>query len=177
MATAMKETSVHTFETAADRVRDLNERVIESSSRVGLASLEAYARLLERIAEAQERAGRRGGEWLTTLAQAQATFTRELGHALPAAARGTAERAREAPTVAGRQARRVPAAETRDGEFRGAVATNGDLPIARYDDLNVKEIDSRLSRLSTVDLAKIDAYERTHKNRATVLKKIESLRS
>jgi hypothetical protein len=85
MATAMKESSVDTFEAAADRVRDLNERVIESSSRAGLAPLEAYARLLERIAEAQDRAGRRGGEWLTTLAEAQATYTRELGHALPAA--------------------------------------------------------------------------------------------
>jgi hypothetical protein len=177
MATAMKESSVHTFEAAADRVRELNERVIESSSKAGVAGLQVYGRLLQRLAEAQEQAGRRGSEWLTAFGDAQATFTRDLAQALPAAAQRTGERARSAAGAATRQARRVPGAETVEGEIKGAVATNGQLPIANYDKLNAKEIESRLSRLSKVNLAKVDAYERKHKNRATVLKKIESLRS
>jgi hypothetical protein len=177
MATAIRESSVSTFESAADRVRDLNERVIESSQKAGTASLEAYARLLERVAEFQEQAGRRGSEWVSAFGHAQATFTRELAEALPAAARDVGQRAREAAGSAHRQTRRVPGAETVEGEIKGAVATNGQLPIANYDKLSAKEIEKRLTRLSKVDLGKVDAYERKHKNRATVLKKIESRRS
>lgn len=177
MATAIKETSVSTFESAADRVRDLNERIIDSSQKAGTASLEAYARLLERVAEFQEQAGRRGSEWLSAFGHAQATFTRELAEALPAAARDVGQRARDAAGTAHRQTRRVPGAETVEGEIRGAVATNGQLPIANYDKLSAKEIEKRLTRLSKVDLGRVDAYERKHKNRATVLKRIESRRS
>jgi hypothetical protein len=177
MATAIKENGIATFESAADRVRDLNERVIESSQKAGTASLEAYARLLERVAEFQEQAGRRGSEWLSAFGHAQATFTRELAEALPAAARDVSQRAREAAGSAHRQARRVPGAETVEGELKGAVATNGQLPIAGYDKLSAKEIEKRLTRMSKVNLAKVDAYERKHKNRATILKKIAARRS
>src|SRR5262245_18706246 len=177
MATAFKENSVSTFESAADRVRDLNERVIESSQKAGTASLEAYARLLERVAEFQEQAGRRGSEWVSAFGHAQATFTGELAEALPAAARDVRQRARETAGAAHRQTRRVPGAETVEGEIKGAVATNGQLPIANYDKLSAKEIEKRLTRMSKTNLAKIDAYERKHKNRATVLKKIQSRRS
>jgi hypothetical protein len=177
MATAIKQNSVSTFESAADRVRDLNERVIESSQKAGTASLEAYARLLERVAEFQEHAGRRGSEWLSAFGHAQATFTRELAEALPAAARDVSQRARDAAGSAQRQTRRVPGAETVEGEIKGAVATNGQLPIANYDKLSAKEIEKRLTRMSKVNLAKVDAYERKHKNRATVLKKIAARRS
>jgi hypothetical protein len=157
-------------------VRELNERVIESSSQAGVAGLQVYGRLLQRLAEAQEHAGRRGSEWLTAFGDAQAAFTRELAQALPTAVQRTGERARSAAGVATRQARRVPGNETVEGEVKGAVARSGRLPIANYDKLSAKEIDSRLQRLSKVKLGEVDAYERKHKNRATILKKIESLR-
>jgi hypothetical protein len=177
MAPAIKENSVSTFESAADRVRELNERVIESSQKAGTASLEAYARLLERVAEFQEQAGRRGSDWLSAFGHAQATFTRELAEALPAAARDVGQRTRDAAGAAHRQTRRVPGAETVEGEIKGAVATSDQLPIANYDKLSAKEIEKRLTRMSKVNLAKVDAYERKHKNRATVLKKIAARRS
>jgi hypothetical protein len=177
MSPGIKDTSVSTFEAAADRVREVNERVIESSSKAGVASLEAYGRMLERLAEAQEQAGQRGGDWLAAFGQAQATFTRELAQRLPEAARSAGERARETAEAAARQAQRVPGAATAEGEAKGAVASEEQLPIANYDDLNVKDLDKRLTRLSKVDLGKVDAYERKHKNRATVLKRIASLRS
>jgi ferritin-like metal-binding protein YciE len=55
-------------------------------------------------------------------------------------------------------------------------ATGREAPIARYDSLTAEEINARLSDLSQADLAKVEAYERGHDNRATVLSRIESLR-
>jgi hypothetical protein len=63
-----------------------------------------------------------------------------------------------------------------EGEARGAVARQQDLPIARYDSLPAAEIVKRLPKLFQVDLGKVDAYERKHDNRESVLKKISSLR-
>ena len=38
------------------------------------------------------------------------------------------------------------------------------------------EVVGKLSELSQIDLAKVDAYERKHENRSTVLSRIDSLR-
>ena len=59
-----------------------------------------------------------------------------------------------------RQARKVPGVAQAEGQIKGAVATEGDLAIARYDSLTADEITSRLPGLSQIDLAKIDSYER-----------------
>jgi hypothetical protein len=172
MATAMRQSS-STFEAAADRVRELNERVIESSSKAGVAGLQVYGRLLQRLAESQEQAGKHGSQWLTAFGQAQATFSRDLALAMPSVARVTAERVRGAATATKRTA-----AKTTARRQRGAAASaNGKLPIANYDKLTAKDLESRLKRLSKPDLSKVATYERKHKNRATVLKKIESLRA
>jgi ferritin-like metal-binding protein YciE len=87
------------------------------------------------------------------------------------AAKGTARAKRTA-----RQARKVPGAARAEGEVKGALAGVGDLPIARYDKLNADEITSKLSELSQIDLSKVDAFERKHENRTTVLNRIASLR-
>ena len=63
-----------------------------------------------------------------------------------------------------------------EGEIKGAVAGEGDLAIARYDTLTADEITGRLAELSQIDLAKVDAYERKHQNRTTILSRITSLR-
>ena len=70
----------------------------------------------------------------------------------------------------------MPGEPRAEGAARGAAAREQDLPIARYDDLGVREINSRLPSLSEVDLSKVEAYERKHKKRKTVLLKLESLR-
>jgi ferritin-like metal-binding protein YciE len=75
-----------------------------------------------------------------------------------------------------RNARKVPGVAQAEGEIKGAVASEGDLAIARYDSLTAEEITSRLPGLSQIDLAKIDAYERRRQNRATVLSRIDTLR-
>lgn len=52
-------------------------------------------------------------------------------------------------------------------------APASDRPIARYDSLTAEEIAGKLSTLSQAGLAKVEAYERSHKNRAGVLKAAE----
>ena len=95
------------------------------------------------------------------------------------ATRRTREQAKEAGSAArrtARQARRAPGVTRAEGEIKGAVASEGDLPIPDYDRVTADEVVSRLSDLSQVDIGKVDAYERRHQNRSTVLDRIEALR-
>jgi ferritin-like metal-binding protein YciE len=75
-----------------------------------------------------------------------------------------------------RQARKVPGVARAEGQIKGAVASEGDLAIARYDELTADEITAKLASLSQVDLVKVDSYERKNQNRATILGRISSLR-
>jgi hypothetical protein len=177
MAADTRERAARGAEEAAGRIRDLNEQILERIKSGGESALEAYERTLKTVADYQEAAGRRGAEWVTGLAEAQARFTRELASASPAAARELGKRFDEATEAATRQARRVPGEEQAEGTVRGAAAREQDLPIANYDDLSVNDLNSRLPRLSDVDLSKVEAYELKHKNRKTVLKKIGSIRN
>ncbi|MEA2312580.1 MAG: hypothetical protein QOE28_2548, partial [Solirubrobacteraceae bacterium] len=74
------------------------------------------------------------------------------------------------------QARKVPGVARAEGQVKGAVASQEDLAIARYDALTAEEIVNRLSALSQIDLAKVDAYERKNQSRTTVLDRVASLR-
>ena len=76
------------FEAAADRVRDLNERVIESSKKAGNVYLDMYERTLHSIADYQEKVGKDSNlDWVKTVTDAQANFTRELTDAYTSSAR------------------------------------------------------------------------------------------
>jgi len=75
-----------------------------------------------------------------------------------------------------RQARKVPGAAQVEGQVKGAVASENDLAIARYDALTAEEIVSKLPELSQIELAKIDSYERKNDNRTTILGRITALR-
>src|SRR6476620_8162906 len=75
-----------------------------------------------------------------------------------------------------RKARKVPGVAQAEGQVKGALASEGDLAIARYDSLTADEISAKLTDLSQIDLAKIDSYERKNQNRTTVLSRITSLR-
>jgi len=76
-----------------------------------------------------------------------------------------------------RQARKIPGVAHVEGEIRGAVASEGDLAISNYDKLTAEEIIDRLPELSQIELSKIDAYERRHANRKTVLDRIDRMRA
>jgi ferritin-like metal-binding protein YciE len=105
-----------------------------------------------------------------------ADAAKAAGKATQRTARKATSRATSQAKSGARQARRVPGVARAEGEAKGAVASAGDLPIARYDELNADEITSRLSELSQIDLGKVDAYERKNANRTTVLERISSLR-
>ncbi len=105
---------------------------------------------------------------------------REVKRAARSARRTGREAAREsAAEVRGtaRQARKIPGVARAEGELKGAVASESDLPISNYDKLSAEEIVAKLPELSQIDVSKIDAYERRHANRKTVLDRISSLRA
>jgi ferritin-like metal-binding protein YciE len=89
---------------------------------------------------------------------------------------GAADAVRKTARRSARQARKVPGAARAEGEVKGAVASEEDLPIARYDDLNADDVVGKLAELSQADLAKVHAYERRHADRSTVRDRIDSLR-
>src|SRR6478609_7442215 len=107
---------------------------------------------------------------ITTTGAADAT--REAARATKSAARKT----KTATKRTARKARKVPGVAQAEGQVKGAVASEGDLAIARYDKLTADEITGKLAELSQIDLAKIDSYERKNQNRTTVLSRIGSLR-
>ena len=51
-----------------------------------------------------------------------------------------------------------------------------ELAIPGYETLTAEEITGKLTGLSQIELAKIDAYERKHRNRTTILGRISTLR-
>ena len=106
---------------------------------------------------------------VTTTGAADAV--RAAGDAISDAAHSAAASARQTS----RQARKVPGVARVEGELKGAVASETDLPIARYDTLTAEEISGRLSQISQVDLARIGAYERRNEARTTILSRISSL--
>jgi ferritin-like metal-binding protein YciE len=81
---------------------------------------------------------------------------------------GAADTIRQAGKATGNAARDTTAATAR--------TTGQRLAIARYDSLTVEEIIARLTELSQIDLATINAYERKNQNRTMVLNRIGSLR-
>jgi len=90
--------------------------------------------------------------------------------------RSTVRRAGSAARRTAREARKVPGVARAEGEVKGAIASERDLPISRYEELTASEIADKLPGLSQIDIAKIDAYERRHQGRTTILSRIASLR-
>lgn len=76
-----------------------------------------------------------------------------------------------------RQARKVPGVARAEGQIKGVVASAADLPIPHYDKLTAAEIVERLPELSQIDLAKVEAYERRHQKRSTILTRIAALKA
>jgi hypothetical protein len=87
-ATKNKQTADHNVDAAAERIREVNERIIQSSRKAGNTYLDLYEKTLSSIADYQEKVGEQSQvEWVTTIANSQANFTRELAGAYTSAAR------------------------------------------------------------------------------------------
>ena len=134
--------------------------------------LRRVLREIPKLTDAVVRADVEGKSSYDVTTTGAADGAREAGEATKHAARKSGA----ATKRAARQARKVPGVAQAEGEIKGAVAGEGDLAIARYDTLTADEITGRLAELSQIDLAKVDAYERKHQNRTTILSRITSLR-
>jgi hypothetical protein len=71
--------SMPDLDLAAQRVRELSERLIEMSKKNGLSWLEAYEKVIENMLRLEQQAaeGTRV-EWINTLATTHADFVREM---------------------------------------------------------------------------------------------------
>ena len=77
------------LEAVAERVRKLNERIIDESKTAGEATLTAYEKALKAIASSLERGpGSSDVEWISNLATTQAKWIRDVTTAWTSAARG-----------------------------------------------------------------------------------------
>ena len=75
-------------EAAADRIRELNEQVLDFGRKAGLSFLESYENTLKTWAEYQDKvADTSQVEWISSVARAQANFTREITRVYTANAR------------------------------------------------------------------------------------------
>jgi ferritin-like metal-binding protein YciE len=134
--------------------------------------LERILREIPKLTDAVVRADVKGQPSYDISTTGAADAVREAGAATQKAARKTNAATRRTA----RQARKVPGVAQAEGQIKGAFASEDDLAIAHYDDLTSEEITDKLSGLSQIDLAKIDSYERKHKDRTTILGRITSLR-
>ena len=133
--------------------------------------LARVTRELPKLADAVVRADVKGDHSFDVTKTGAADAARATGRTAASKARKTTKTAKRQS----RQARKVPGVARAEGRAKGAVASEGDLAIGRYDSLNADEITSRLPSLSQIELAKVDAYERKNENRTTVLERISSL--
>jgi hypothetical protein len=75
-------------EDTAERIRELNERIIDAGRKAGTQYLDVYERTLKTVADFQEKAGQSTQvDWITNLANVQANFIRESARAYTDAAR------------------------------------------------------------------------------------------
>jgi ferritin-like metal-binding protein YciE len=134
--------------------------------------LERVLKEIPKLTEAVVQADVKGNPSYDVTRTGAADAVREAGEEVEE----TTRKAAAATRRTARQARKVPGVAKAEGEIKGAVASADDLAIARYDDLTADEIVAKLSDLSQVDLAKVDAYERKQQNRTTVLSRVSTLR-
>jgi hypothetical protein len=73
------------------------------------------------------------------------------------------------------KARKIPGVAAAEGTVTGALATEGDLPIADYDKQTADAIASKLNGFSQRELRMIGAYEAKRSNRATIMDRIAKL--
>jgi ferritin-like metal-binding protein YciE len=161
------------IERLAQRVDDNETAKLAASIRSDEERM--LARLLREIpklTDAVVRADVDGDSSYDVTTTGAADALREVGDA----ARSTATKTAAGAKRTARQARKVPGVARAEGQIKGAVASEEDLAIARYDTLTAEEITAKLPELSQIDLAKIDAYEHKNQNRTTILSRVTSLR-
>jgi hypothetical protein len=76
------------FEDGAKRIRELNERIIESSKSAGLTTLDAYEKALKSLVEFEQKVADASQlDWVSALASTYASFVQDVSTAYTKAAR------------------------------------------------------------------------------------------
>ena len=76
------------FEATAERIRDYNEKLIQSTKRAGMASVDAYEKTLKSLVDFEEKVGQSSQlEWVSALASTHAQFIKDVSQAYTQAAR------------------------------------------------------------------------------------------
>ena len=76
---ATQDNTTQQAEAAAERIRELNERVLEYGKKAGVQFLEAYESNMKTFADYGDKfADSAQAEWVATAVRAQTDFTREL---------------------------------------------------------------------------------------------------
>jgi ferritin-like metal-binding protein YciE len=162
------------IERLAQRVGDDETAKLAASIRADEERMLARVlREIPKLTDAVVRADVNGDSSYDVSTTGAADAVREAGEAARSKTTKTAARAKRTA----RQARKVPGVARAEGQVKGAVASEQDLAIVRYDTLTADEITAKLPDLSQIDLAKIQAYERKNQNRTTILSRVTSLRS
>jgi ferritin-like metal-binding protein YciE len=162
------------IERLAQRVGDDETARLAASIRADEERMLARVlREIPKLTDAVVRADIKGDSSYDVKTTGAADAVREAGEAARSKTTKTAASAKRTA----RQARKVPGVARAEGQIKGAVASEEDLAIARYDTLTAEEITGKLPDLSQIDLAKIEAYERKNQNRTTILSRVTSLRS
>jgi ferritin-like metal-binding protein YciE len=161
------------IERLANAVGDTETATLAASIRVDEEKMLARVlREIPRLTDAVVRAEVKDDPSFDVMTTGAADAIRGAGEAASEAVRTTGARAKRTS----RQARKVSGVAQVEGQVKGAVASAGDLAIARYDKLTAEEIAAKLTELSQIDLAKIDAYERKNQDRVTILSRVTALR-
>jgi ferritin-like metal-binding protein YciE len=156
--------------TAGDgKTERLAKSVLADEQRMLDRLLKEIPRLTDAVSQAEVDGN---GSYDVTETGAADTLREVGGNAKRTARRGAGQAKRSA-----RQARKVPGVARAEGTVKGAVASESDLAIANYDSLSADEVQDKLSELSQIDLAKVNAYERKNQNRSTITSRIDSLQA
>ena len=147
------------------------ERLAESVLRDEQRMLDRLLKEIPRLTDAVARAEFDGDGSYDVTETGAADTARKVG----GTAKRTARRSAGQTKRTARQARKVPAVARAEGSVKGAVASESDLAIPSYDSLTADEVQNKLSELSQIDLAKVDAYERKNQDRSTVTSRIDAL--
>jgi ferritin-like metal-binding protein YciE len=173
-ATEALEIATYTaIERLAEKVGDEETAKLAASIRADEQKmLDRVLREIPKLTDAVVRAEVDGNSSYDVTTTGAADAVREAGQA----ARDKASKASSSAKRTARQGRKVPGVAQAEGQVKGAVASEDDLAIARYDSLTADEITAKLTELSQIDLAKVDSYERKNENRTTILSRVTTLR-
>jgi ferritin-like metal-binding protein YciE len=149
------------------------ERLAKSVLRDEQRMLDRLLKEIPRLTDAVARSEFDGEGSYDMTETGAADTLREVGGTAKRTARQGAGQAKRTA----RQTRKVPGVARAEGTVKGAVASESDLAIPNYDSLSANEVQDKLTELSQIDLAKINAYERKNQNRSTITSRIDSLQA